>query len=107
VGFQPDSRRGMGTANMQARAEEFEGSFDQVSRAGSGTSVRFSIPFLHDRPKSYLLPLACWSALLAFSLLVMLGDPQDSGPVVVLLAIGAGVWINRFIRARKQGVRAA
>jgi signal transduction histidine kinase len=35
IGFQTDSRRGMGTANTQARAEEFEGKFDQVSRPGS------------------------------------------------------------------------
>jgi signal transduction histidine kinase len=107
IGFQPDSRRGMGTANMQARAEEFEGKFDQVSRPGSGTSVRFSVPLVHGRTNSYLLPLVCWGAMLALSLLIMSRDPAYSGPVVVLLAVGAGFGINRYFRARRQGMGAA
>ena len=107
VGFQPDSRSGMGTANMRARAEEFDGKFDHVSRAGSGTSVRFSIPFVHEKSESHQWPLACWSAMLGVSLLMMLLDPEDPGPVVILLAIGAGLWMNRYFRARKQRARAA
>jgi signal transduction histidine kinase len=105
IGFQPDSRRGMGTANMQARAEEFEGKFDQASRPGSGTSVRFSVPLVHEMPN--LLPLVCWGAMLALSLLVMSRDLAYSGPVVILLAVGAGFGINRYFRARKQPVEAA
>lgn len=107
IGFQPDSRRGMGTASMQARAEEFEGKFDQVSRPGSGTSVRFSVPVVRRRPNSYLLPFICWGAMLALSLLIMSRDPAYSGPVVILLAVGAGFGINRYFQARKQRVGAA
>lgn len=104
IGFPSDSRRGMGTANMQARAEEFEGKFDQVSQPGSGTSVRFSVPVVHERPN--MLPFICGGAMLALSLIVMLGNPGYSGPVLILLAVGAVFGINRYFRARKQHVRA-
>jgi signal transduction histidine kinase len=107
IGFKPDSRRGMGTANMQARAEEFEGKFDQVSRPGSGTSVRFSVPLAHRRSNSHLLPIVCWGAMLALSFFVMSRDPEYSGPVVVLLAVGAGFGVNRYFRSRNQRVGAA
>jgi signal transduction histidine kinase len=109
IGFQPGSRRGMGAANMQARAKEFEGKFDQVSRPGSGTLVRFSVPLVHGRTNSYLylLPIVCWGAMLALSLLIMSRDPAYSGPMVVLLAIGAGYGINRYFRTRNQRVGAA
>jgi len=46
TGFDPNQvRRGMGTANMHARADEFGGSFELLSRPGEGTSVRFAIPY--------------------------------------------------------------
>jgi signal transduction histidine kinase len=46
AGFDPNqSRRGMGTANMHTRAEEFGGSFELASAPGSGTTVRFSVPY--------------------------------------------------------------
>jgi len=106
-GFQPDSRRGAGTANMQARAEEFEGQFDQVSQPGSGTSVRFSVPLVRGRPNTYLFPSVCWGAMLTLSLFVLSREPAYSGPVLVLLAIGAVFGITRFFQGRKQRVRAA
>jgi len=69
--------------------------------------VRFRIPFAHGRPNGYLLAFVCWGALLALSLLVWASQPAYSGPVVVLLAVGAGVAINRHLRARKQRLGAA
>jgi signal transduction histidine kinase len=107
VGFQPDSRGGMGIANMQARAEEFAGKFDQVNRPGNGASVRFSIPLVHERPNSYSLAYVWWGAMLVLSLFVMSSDPSYSGPVVVLVAVGAGFGIHRYFRARKQRAGAA
>ncbi len=57
VGFDRDRcRRGMGTANMQARAEEFGGDFEHVSKPGSGTSVRLSIPCIQRAVQAYWLP---------------------------------------------------
>jgi signal transduction histidine kinase len=45
-GFDPEgARRGQGIANMRARADEFEGTFELASRPGGGTTVVLSIPF--------------------------------------------------------------
>jgi signal transduction histidine kinase len=107
IGLQPDSRRGMGTANMEARAEEFDGKFDQMSRPGGGTSVRFSVPVVRGRSNTYSWPFVCWGAMVALSLLVMFHDPAYSGPLVILLFVGAGFGINRYFRTRRQRVGAA
>jgi signal transduction histidine kinase len=46
AGFDPlEGQRGMGIANMRARADEFGGEFDLSSRPGRGTTVTFSIPY--------------------------------------------------------------
>jgi signal transduction histidine kinase len=44
-GFDPEQiRRGLGIANMKARAESLGGEFEIDSAPGSGTTVRFSLP---------------------------------------------------------------
>ena len=47
-------RRGMGTDNMQARAQEFGGEFHQSTSVGQGTRVRFTIPYEYVPAKAYL-----------------------------------------------------
>jgi signal transduction histidine kinase len=51
AGFDPNqASRGMGTANMRTRAEEFGGQFELASRSEEGTSVKFSIPCADPGP---------------------------------------------------------
>jgi len=53
-GFDPSqSSRGMGTANMRTRAEEFGGKFELTSSPEAGTTVKFSIPYLIGSRSKY------------------------------------------------------
>ena len=46
AGFDPNSqRRGLGLANMHARASEFDGIFELSSAPGAGTTITFSVPY--------------------------------------------------------------
>jgi signal transduction histidine kinase len=65
-------RRGQGVTNMHARAEEFGGSFELVSRPGNGTSISFSIPYPEiGTPREYRRKALAWGASLVVSILVL------------------------------------
>ncbi len=95
------SQRGMGISNMRARAEEFDGKFELVSRAGSGTTVTLSLPH-DDVPEGYRKRAALWSlALIAFC---AIGMRLHRSPGVIPIAICAIELIrnaNDWIRARR------
>jgi signal transduction histidine kinase len=106
VGFDLDrSRRGMGTANMQARTEEFGGKFDQVSTLGSGTTVRLSIPCIGRPPQPYF-PMI-WGATLALSLVLMWRDTRGGMWMVYVPMAAAGAvnvygYLFGYLRARNR-----
>jgi signal transduction histidine kinase len=59
-----DSPRGMGIANMRARAEEFGGTFSLNTLPGGGTSVTFSIPCAVEASWDYKQRALMWGVLL-------------------------------------------
>jgi signal transduction histidine kinase len=63
-----DSARGMGIANMRARAEEFGGTFSLNTQPGGGTRVTFSIPGAVQTPFEYRQRAMMWGVLLLIQL---------------------------------------
>jgi hypothetical protein len=106
IGFDPDrSRRGMGTANMQARAEEYGGKFDQVSQPGRGTTVRLSIPLGGPLPRYYP---GMWGATLLLSVFLMWRHRDGSMWMVWVPTVAAAVLnVFGYFRARKRNEIAA
>lgn len=92
------SRRGMGTANMQARAEEFGGEFDQVSQPGVGTSVRLSIPCIHRSPQHHLTVISAVAVTICVSMTLL--QPSKAGPWIVgaLATLGVATYLRSLKR---------
>ena len=99
AGFDPNqSRGGMGTANMHARAEEFGGTFELASRPGGGTSVRFWLPRAAGvGPGRYLRTL---QALWLVGFLFTVG--KRTVFTVPLVIVFTGIYLIAEYRARKQ-----
>jgi signal transduction histidine kinase len=99
-GFDPEhAPRGQGIANMHARAEEFGGEFELISRPNAGTSIAFSLPFASgETPQEYRKKALRWGALLL--LLVLLQVWKKS------LLIGApsiaAIFFLRYLVARHR-----
>jgi signal transduction histidine kinase len=66
TGFVGDRQpRGMGMANLAARAAEVGGSLDVSSVAGGGTTVRFGVPCGQlPSPRVYVIRAAVWTGVL-------------------------------------------
>ena len=99
AGFDPNqTSRGMGTANLRARAEEFGGTFELSSRPGEGTSLRFFIPEMlrgGDGRSLRTLYVLQWSALLAFLW-------KKNAVTAALLALLSAAYLVADHRARKR-----
>jgi signal transduction histidine kinase len=85
TGFDPFlGRRGMGIANMQARADEFGGQFDIISSPGGGTTVTFSIPHdeipVRNRRRTYL-----YGAALAVSLFIAVWTRSPAWIIMIVM----------------------
>jgi signal transduction histidine kinase len=95
-GFKPEGQqRGMGMANIAARAAEVGGNFDVVSVPDRGTMVRFSVP-VQQQP--YLKPYArraiAWSVVFISSIVYVAVGARAPGawlPATVLLIAGIAV----------------
>ena len=95
-GFKPEGQqRGMGMANIAARAAEVGGNFEVVSVPDRGTTVRFSVP-VQQQP--YLKPYArraiAWSVVLISSIVYVAVGARAPGawlPATVVLIAGIAV----------------
>jgi signal transduction histidine kinase len=69
AGFDPaQDSRGMGSANMRARAEELGGTFNLTSAPNSGTTIKFSLPYGTSPARYKYRNRAITFALLIFAL---------------------------------------
>lgn len=108
AGFDPNQApRGLGIANMRARAEEFGGTFELASRPGGGTSVTFSIPYTDaGLPRVYLRNAVAWGVVLVAAPLVMMFGGRWQVPAAMSSVIAAfGVLRNVSAYRRVRGRR--
>ena len=107
AGFDPESSaRGMGIASMQTRAEEFGGQFEQSSRPGQGTFVRFTVPYEFAPAKAYLPGVWVEGAAVLIAILgVLAGDrTMVLAPIGTACLIGV---VRRLIAYRRLQKREA
>jgi uncharacterized membrane protein YfcA len=76
----------MGTANMQARANEFGGEFDQVSQPGRGTLVCLSIPCIRRQPMLPWLTGIMWGWVVGGMLFLTFRPRQLTWGILVLFS---------------------
>jgi signal transduction histidine kinase len=94
LGFDPaTASRGMGLANMQARADEAEADLTLRSEAGGGTTIRLSLPYDPATPHEHAWKAAMWAATVLLSSVVLvwrrgLQTLADDPLLAAILAIG-------------------
>jgi signal transduction histidine kinase len=105
-GFDPEhSRRGQGLANIRARAEEFSGKFEVISRPGGGTYVAFSVPYTSGlTPREYrnraaIMAVALGLLILEFAWIKSLWIL----PWLLLASVGVIRYVVAYRRARLRG----
>lgn len=107
TGFDPEhSARGQGIANMRARAEEFNGEFELISRPGGGTSIAFSLPYTSsETPREYRKKAIVCGALLILLTLIQVWKRS----LLVGAPVIAAVFFVRYLVAyhRAQARREA
>jgi signal transduction histidine kinase len=106
TGFDPNqSPRGMGVANMRARAGEIGAEFELASQPGGGTFVRFSLPYTTaEAPREYLRR-ALWAGALLVAITVYAVLIKQQYAMTVLLALFAIQLIRNaaaYGRARRR-----
>jgi signal transduction histidine kinase len=105
-GFSGQGGTGMGLANMRARADEFHGTLEVVSRAGHGTRVRLELPLHHDDPDGSLAMRQIawlWGSLLVLAVVLAVWQmPILFGAIAVVAAVGLREALRnwRELRAR-------
>ena len=78
--------RGMGMANLAARAAEAGGSLSVSSEPGKGTTVQFSVPCNELlSPRTYAVRAAIWSAILIAGSALLLARTAVSKPLAVMV----------------------
>lgn len=97
-GFEPDkNRRGMGIANIAARAAEVGGTFEVVSAQGGGTTVRFSVPCNETRsPRPYVNRAAVWFVVLIVILALTDSRGANADPWAIPIALIAAIAVTRY-----------
>lgn len=94
-----EATNGMGLANMRARAEEFGGELEITSRPGTGTEIRFSIPYVIADPQEHRRRILFLSVLL----LMQFGFLLDNGnPFLVAMVAGIPIAIVREVIAYRR-----
>jgi signal transduction histidine kinase len=100
-GFAPgDQPRGMGMANLAARAADVGGSLDVSSNPGQGTTVRFGVPCsgpLSARP--YVIRAAIWICVLIAARAVMMTHHPVAVPLGFMVMLIAAIAAIRYGRA--------
>ncbi len=103
-GFDPNQgSRGMGIANMRARADELGGTFELLARPGGGTSVSLSVPYVVSMPSQYRASMvAHGTALLA----ILAYGMWRWAPFLLPFGIWVGISFVRataaYLQARRQ-----
>lgn len=103
AGFDPNhAPRGLGIANMRARAEEFGGTFELISQPGGGTSIALSIPYADPvSPRRYLGNTASvGAAMLVFGVVSLLTEKSRS-TAIMAFAICAISLLRNFSAYRR------
>lgn len=108
AGFTPaEAHRGMGTANMMARAADYGGRLDLVSRPGQGTTIVMAIPLLDAGAAAYRgrtrWRIVVWSLLLTGALFSLALGEQDLDVVVAAVAaIGVARNVAAYVKVRPR-----
>jgi signal transduction histidine kinase len=103
AGFDPSSApRGQGLANMRARADEFDGTFDLITQPGAGTTVIVSIPYARREPAAVYLRKAIevGAALVACIVLQIWARK----PTLYFVTGLAAIWTVRYAVAYRRAV---
>ena len=104
AGFDPNrSARGMGVTNMRARADEFGGEFELISRPGGGTKVRFTLPYATVTPREYRKKAVAFGLVSAVTMLYYIWTKDPNMAVIAAAAaIGCLRYAVAFRRTQKQ-----
>lgn len=105
AGFDPNrSSRGLGIANMRARAEEFGGKFELISWPGNGTYIAFSIPYTAAETAREYRHRAVMSGVLLAGGIGVLAWTRSIGMAAILAVAGVGVvrYVIAYRRAQKR-----
>lgn len=105
IGFDPfQSQRGMGIANMRARAGEFGGKLDLTSRPGGGTTVVFSLPHVAVVPPVvYGKRALSYGAVFVAILMLSIWKKSDSALFAILIAAQSVRYGVAWYRTRNLG----
>ena len=106
AGFDPNqSVRGQGIANLRARAAEFGGRFELISRPGSGTTVAFSVPYTTTgTARQYLRRAAASGVLLVTAIFVVAWTKTlGSAAISAIAAVGVVRYLVAYRRVQMRG----
>jgi signal transduction histidine kinase len=97
-GFEGDGkRRGMGLANIAARATEIGGTVEVASVPGRGTTVRFAVPCREPfSARPYAARAAAWGAILIAAAGFMLSRGVSARPWMAAIALIAAIAVARY-----------
>ena len=107
AGFDPEEgSRGMGIANMRARAEELRGRLKLESQPGNGTSLTLFVPYVVQAPKKYGRRALSWALfMVVHGAMYVRNDGVNAGGFLVFAAIGAIAFAREtvaYVRTRKN-----
>ncbi len=107
TGFQPEkARRGMGIANMRARAEECGGFLDLETTPGGGTTIRFSVPYRSQSAREHRQRALTYAAVMAVCCaLAWWQESKLQAVVAVVSGISACRQAVAWRRVRKRSGR--
>ena len=98
--------RGMGMANIAARASEIGGSVDVVSTPGEGTTVRFAAPCRTTPPaRPYAIRAAIWTVVLAVAATLASRAGTLTQPWLAAAGVIAAIAVARYVVAAYVLVR--
>jgi signal transduction histidine kinase len=101
AGFEPGAQaRGMGMANIAARAAEVGGSVEVASAPDRGTALRFALPV--DALPSlwpYATRAALWSVALVAAVVIIASAGLSARPWGAACAVIAGIAVARYTPA--------
>ena len=95
--------RGQGIRNMHARAEEFGGRLELISRPGAGSTVAFSIPYTtSDSPRTYLRRAVYWGIGMMMQV-PFLTNP--GGTIYYAVEATCAIMLTRYVIAWRRALR--
>jgi hypothetical protein len=102
TGFDPNQGlRGMGTANMHTRAEEFGGKLELSSRPNAGTTVKFSIPYAAGSRHKYRNRAIALGLVMMAVFMNQVGGHWSIAPAVAFVAVIGVVHYLKTYRVRR------